>query len=485
MTAQKHAEFSLVARAKRFAAGDVSAETLAREALARADAHADLHAFVDRNDEAIVAHAKNVDQRKADGSPLGRIAGVPIALPDNLCTTWDRTRAGSRMLGEFRALSNAHAVDELLRVGGVPFGKTNIDEFGFGYSSERSVFGPTHHPLSRAHSAGAANAGAAAAVASGIVPAALAVDTLGSLRQSAAHAGVVGLRPTYGSVSRRGVVALGSSFDAVGVIASSVQDAAWLFSAIAGHDEWDSTSSPLPDEDVLVELESGFRTLRVGVPRALLALDLPADIRATFEASLATLRALGATLVDITLPHSDVYTNIAHTLMSAEASSNFSRYDGVRFGHRADGVTNIEALYGRSRAEGFGIEIIEHILFGTLILSERCYESHYRYAQRVRRLMTKGYVEALKECDVILTPTTIATAPRLGDTPIRGVAEAELDRFTAGAALASMPAISLPAGRAANGLPIGVQLSAAPLNEATLLRVARAFECAHDAEVQA
>lgn len=485
MTAQKHAELSLASLAQRFAAGEISAEALAQDALSRAADAAPLHAFVDLEASAVLAHAKDVDQRKKDGAFLGRIAGVPVALPDNLCTTWDRTRAGSRMLGDFKALVDAHAVEKLRAAGGVPFGKTNIDEMGVGYSSERSAFGPTLHPRSSAHTAGGSNAGAAAAVAAGVVPAALAVDTLGGLRQSAAHAGLVGLRPTYGAVSRRGIVALGSSFDALGVIATSVRDVAWVYSAIAGHDEWDSTSTPLPREDVIVELDNGVGALRVGVPVELLATDIPSDIRACFDASLRRLQALGATVVEVSLEQSNVFTNVAHALVSAEASSNFSRYDGVRFGYRAKGVDAIDALYGKSRAEGFGVEIIERILFGTLLLSEQCYESHYRHAQRVRRVITQSYARAFQRCDVLLTPTTVATAPRLGAAPLRGVAEAELDRFTAGAALASLPAVTLPAGSDASGMPVGVQLSAAPLNEATLLRVARALEGAIDAEVHA
>lgn len=479
MTTPKFVSASLAASAQRVAAGEVRAVDLAQAALERAAASTSLHAFVELDEADVLAHAQAVDARKAAGDFLLRSAGVPIGISDNIVTTWGRTRAGSRMLGDYRSPFNAHVADRLLTAGLVPFGKTNLGEMGLGHSTETSVFGPTFHPNHAGYLAGGAAGGAAAAVAAGIVPAALAVDTLGSLRQPAAHCGVVGFRPTYGAVSRRGVMALGSSFDAVGVIAGNVQDAAWLFAAIAGHDEWDGTSTPLPAEDVIVELASGLvspNAPRIGIVRELMQQEMSEASRQAVEQAKAVLTAQGVEVVEVSLPLAETYAATAMALACAEASSNFSRYDGVRFGYRSATADTIDDLYSFSRAEGFGEAVIDWILLGTQLLTAECYESHYRFAQKLRRRIVAEYQAVFAQCDLLLGPATVSTAPRVGELSKDPVVDAQLDRFSAGEALASLPSIVLPAGASNEGLPIGVQLSGAPHSEATLLRVARALE---------
>lgn len=476
MTTLNRIQNPLADAAERFETGAQSARELADAALKAAKANEHLDAFVDLDEDVVRRLAETVDAGPADGQTRGRVAGVPIAISDTIVTDWGRSRAGSKMLGEYRSFFNAQVVDVLTQVGAVPFGKTNVSEMGLGHSTETSVFGPTRHPKHEGYLAGGAAGGAAAAVAAGIVPGALAVDTLGSLRQSAAHSGVVGLRPTYGATSRRGVMALGSSFDSVGVITQSVCDAAWLLAAIMGHDPWDGTSTRLPSEDVIMELKSGIRPLRVGIAPALMQLDMSEEVRAAVEASKAMLEANGATIVDVDLPLAADFCPTAFALLHAEASSNFSRYDGVRFGYRSERSDTIDDLYSFSRAEGFGEAVQECILLGTQLLSEECYRSHYVRAQQLRRRIADDYQAAFANCDVILGPVTPDTTPKLGAQPLDPIEAARLDRFTAGEALASLPAISLPVGSSKQGLPLAVQLSGAPNSEATLLRAAYALE---------
>lgn len=446
------------------------------ECLTQARAHAHLNAFAELDEADVRAHVAGVEARLDAQSFPSRVAGVPIALPDDLVTTWGRTRYGSRMLGDYRSPVTAASAQRLLEAGAVPFGKTNMDAFAIGHSTERSDFGPTAHPSVEGYLAGGASGGAAAAVAAGVVPAALAVDTLGSLRQPAAHCGVVGFRPTYGAVSRRGVIANASSMDALGVIARTVQDAAWVFSVIAGHDPADSTSTPLPAEDVVVELGEGASGLRVGVCPELLALGATAESMAAIETAKAALRSIGATIVDVSLPLAEHYASTASLLATAEASSNLSRYDGIRFGHRAANAESIDELYMRSRAEGFGDAVKHTALLGTLLLSHEHYASHYVFAQRLRRKIVKELQTAMRGCDLLLYPPTVGHAPGPGEIPDDPLQEALLDRFSAAASLASLPAITLNAGVTAAGLPVGVELAGARNSEPTLLRAAYALE---------
>lgn len=455
--------------------GAVVASTV-DECLAEARAHEALNAFAELDEADVRAHAESVEARLDTRGFPSRVAGVPIALPDDLVTTWGRTRNGSRMLGDYRSPVTATAAQRLLDAGAIPFGKTNIDAFAIGHSTERSDFGPTLHPRVEGRLAGGASGGAAAAVAAGIVPAALAVDTLGSLRQPAAHCGVVGFRPTYGAVSRLGIMANASSMDALGVVARTVQDVAWVFSVIAGHDPADGTSTPLPAEDVIVELNQGASGLRVGVSPELLALGTTAENIAAIENAKAAFRSAGATIVDVSLPLAEHYASTASLLATAEASSNLSRYDGVRFGHRTANAETIDELYMRSRAEGFDDAVKRTALLGTLLLSEEHYASHYVFAQRLRRKIVEELKAAMRGCDILLYPPTVGHAPAPGETPEDPLLEAQLDRFSAAASLASLPAITLNAGVTSDGLPVGVELAGARNSEPTLLRAAYALE---------
>lgn len=467
---------SLVQTQQRYVANPESLSAVVDASLSAAEAARGLNAFAELSPEDVKRLVSAREAEPLRGRALRRVSGVPIALSDDLVTTWGRSRAGSRMLGDYRSPFSAAVVDTLVEAGAIPFGKTNIDELGIGHSTERSAFGPTLHPTVSGYLAGGASGGAAAAVAAGIVPAALAVDTIGSLRQPAAHCGVVGFRPSYGSVSRRGVIAHASSFDAVGVIARSVQDVAWVFSVISDHDPLDGTSSPLPAEDVIVELTQGMKGLRVGVCSDLVELGTSADVIAALERVKALYRAAGATIVDVSFRHAERLAPTAYALATAEASSNFSRYDGVRFGYRSPKASTIEELYERSRAEGFGAAVKEAILFGTLLLTEDYYKTHYRFAQQLRRVLTTQIQELFKSCDILLYPPTVSVAPQPGSVPEDPVQEAQYDRFSALASLASIPAITLNAGRNADGLPVGVELAGARHSEATLLRAAYALE---------
>lgn len=476
MTAQKTADFGLASLATRFTSGEASARTIAQEALTRAQHHAGLNAFVELDADQILRHADEVDRLRDEGTPLAPIAGAPIAIADNLCTNDGQTRAASRIMADFRSLFDATAIARLRSAGLVPFGKTNIDEFGVGHTGETSFFGPTLHPLDATRSPGGASSGAAAAVAAGIVPVALAVDTTGSLLQPAAYTGLVGLRPTYGAVSRVGVYAVGSSFDCVGVLATNALDVAYVHSIIAAQDPEDGTSRNAPALD-FGALDEGVRGLRVGVPRIYATDSLDPDVRRAFDAVRGELQALGAEVVDVDLGLVDAAARAAYVLATAEFSSNQTRFDGMRFGYRAPDATTVDEIYAFSRTDGFGELVRQRVVAGTLFLSEQYYRTHYCFAQQVRRMIVEEYQRVLSTVDVLLSPVNAGLAPKLG-AAFDPVADAALDRYTAGAALASLPAITFPAGTSSEGLPIGVQLIGGEFQESTLLRSVRALEIA-------
>lgn len=405
------------------------------------------------------------------------LAGVPIAMKDNICVRGIRTTAGSRMLDGFVAPYDATVVERLDAAGAVIVAKTNCDEFAMGSSNENSAFGPVCNPWARDRTPGGSSGGSAALVAAGAVPVALGSDTGGSIRQPASFCGIVGLKPTYGRVSRYGLIAYGSSLDQIGPMAQTVRQAGHVLAVIAGPDVRDATTVAAPPFEV-PGAEASLHGVRVGVPRALLASGVDEDVRASIEAALATMVAGGATLHDVELPHAEYAIPTYYLVATAEASANLARYDGVRFGHRAPAgaYTDLASMYAASRSTGFGAEVMRRILLGTYVLSAGYYDAYYRKAQQVRTLITRDYEHAFASVDVVAMPTAPTTAFRLGEKLEDPLQMYLADVFTVSANLSGLPAISVPSGLDAQGLPIGLQLTAPAFAETTLLRTAAAYE---------
>mgnify|MGYP005846496815 CR=1 FL=1 len=472
------AEHSLEAHAARLAGGEVSSVELTDAALARIAADPELNAFISIDAEGARAAARAADARHAAGE-AGPLTGVPIAIKDIFCTRGSRTTAGSRFLAHWVSPYDAHVVERLHGAGAVIVGKTNMDEFAMGSSGENSAFGPTRNPWDRARVPGGSSSGSAAAVAAGLVCASLGTDTGGSIRQPAAFCGLTGIKPTYGQVSRWGMIAFASSLDQAGPIAGSARDAALLLEQISGFDPRDSTSIDRPAPALTAELDAhrdaDLDGLVIGLPAALLGDAVDPSIRAAVEHTRRTLEGLGARIRDIELPTALAGVSAYYVLASAEASTNLSRYDGVRFGHRCENPVDLHDLYARSRAEGFGTEVKRRILTGTYALSIGYYDAYYRQAQKVRRRIRDEFLRAFTEVDAILTPTTPTPAFALGakvDDPVSMYLQ---DLFTIPANLAGIPALSMPAGHEDN-LPLGVQLLGPHFGEGLLLRVAAAFQ---------
>jgi len=457
-------------------AGRVSSRGLVERSLARARALEPLRAFIRLRADAALADADRADARRAAGHSRGPLDGIPVAIKDNLVKRGEPTTCASRILEGYVSPYDATAVAKLEAAGAVVVGTTNLDEFAMGSSTENSARGPTRNPWDAARSPGGSSGGSAAAVAAGVVPLALGSDTGGSIRQPASFCGVVGVKPTYGRVSRWGLVAFASSLDQVGVFARSAADAARGLDALCGHDPLDSTSLPEPAPDLAAALTGDVSGLVVGLPREYFTPDGadPAVLDAV-RAAVGELEAAGAKLREVSLPHTRYAIAAYYLIANAEASSNLARYDGVRYGHRAVGARGLTDMYLRSRSEGFGVEVKRRIVLGTYVLSAGYYDAYYRKAQQVRTLLRRDFEQAFEGCDVIATPTSPEVAFELGsraDDPLRMYLS---DVYTVSANLAGLPGASLPCG-AAHGLPIGLQLLAPPLDEATLLRVADAYQ---------
>jgi aspartyl-tRNA(Asn)/glutamyl-tRNA(Gln) amidotransferase subunit A len=404
------------------------------------------------------------------------LAGVPIALKDNLCTTGVRTTASSRILETFVPPYDATAVVRLEAAGAVVVGKTNCDEFAMGSSTENSAFGPTRNPWATDRIPGGSSGGSAVAVATGMATVALGSDTGGSIRQPAALCGVVGLKPTYGRVSRYGLLAFGSSLDQIGPLARTVEDAAVTLTAIAGADRHDATSAPEPVPDYSAALTGDVRGARIGVPRRLLSNGVHPEVSSAITEALATLVARGASLVDVDLPTAGAAIPVYYLVATAEASSNLARYDGVRYGFRAREADDLLTMYARTRAQGFGPEVKRRIMLGTYVLSAGYYDAYYLKAQQVRTLIRRDYEAAFTRVDVVAMPTTPTAAFRIGervDDPLQMYLG---DVFTVSANLAGLPAISIPCGFTSERLPVGLQLTGRMFDETTLLRIADAYE---------
>ena len=462
-------------------ARQISAVELVQQALARiADAQPLLNAFITVDGEGALATARAADATltRGDAPPL---TGVPIAHKDVLMTAGLRTTCGSRMLERFVAPYDAHVVTRLRDAGSVLVGKTNMDEFAMGSSNESSYFGPVRNPWNRGCVPGGSSGGSAAAVAACLVPASTGTDTGGSIRQPAALSGICGLKPTYGVCSRYGLVAFASSLDTPGPLAHDALDCALMLNAMAGHDARDSTSLDRPIVDYARELRAPAPTkpldgLRIGLPAEYQGSGVDDDVAAAVAAALVQLRALGATTVDIALPAVRYSVPVYYVIAPAEASSNLSRFDGVRYGHRAERFRDLTDMYEKTRAEGFGAEVKRRILVGTYVLSHGYYDAYYRKAQQVRRLIAQDFTRAFSQCDVIVGPTTPTAAFAIGakaDDPVQMYLN---DIFTVAANLTGMPAMSIPCGFTTGGLPIGLQIQGDYFGEARILNLAHRFQ---------
>ncbi|MDB5324857.1 MAG: Asp-tRNA(Asn)/Glu-tRNA(Gln) amidotransferase subunit GatA [Phycisphaerales bacterium] len=459
----------------------VSALELTRRMLTRTQAlNPTLNAYNEVLAERALATAKRVD----DGEITGPLAGVPIALKDNLCTSVGKTTCSSKMLADFRAPYDATVVKKLEAAGAVFIGKTNLDEFAMGSSTENSAFGPSRNPWDTSRVPGGSSGGSATALAAGLCVASLGSDTGGSIRQPAALCNLVGLKPTYGRVSRYGLVAFASSLDQIGPFTWTVPDAALLLNVISGHDPKDSTSVPLDVPDYLATVEEPVKGLRVGVVKEFADLaGLDPQVKAAFEAAVATYKSMGATVVDVTLPNSHYGIAAYYVIAPCEASSNLARYDGVHFGHRtAEQCKDIIELFSKSRAEGFGDEVKRRIMIGTYALASGYYDAYYVQAQKVRALIKADYDKAFESCDVILTPTSPTPAFKIGEKNADPLSMYLCDVFTVTCNIAGIPGISLPCGFTIGEkpLPIGLQLLAPAFAEEKLLRIARMYEAATD-----
>ena len=473
-------ELSVQALAARLQAAEVSSEEVTRAVLERIDQTRVLSAYLHVDSDGALQQAQAADARRSGGHRLGPLDGVPVAIKDALLTADQPTTCGSRMLETFVAPYDATAVRLLREAGAVILGKLNMDEFAMGSSNEHSAFGPTRNPWNTEHVPGGSSGGSAAAVAARAAFGALGSDTGGSIRQPAAHTGIVGLKPTYGRVSRYGLVAFGSSLDQVGPMTRTVADAALMLQAIAQPDPYDATSAERPVPDYVGALEGGVEGLRIGWPKEYFLAGIDPEVQRAVEQAAAAYERLGATIVEVSLPHSDYAIATYYIICTAEASSNLARYDGVRYGLRRDPGAGLGAMYEATREAGFGEEVKRRVVLGTYVLSAGYYDAYYRRAQKVRTLLRRDFARAFESVDVLLTPTTPSPAFRLGERIDDPLQMYLADVFTVGANLAGLPGLSLPCGFSASGLPLGAQLLAPPWQEETLLRVGRAYEREHD-----
>lgn len=481
--------------AARLAAGELPVRDVVEAALTRIDRHdSRLRAFQLVAADAARARAEALDRARANGAPCGPLHGVPVALKDNLSTRGLATTASSRILEGYLPPFNATVVTRLEAAGAVILGKTNLDEFAMGSSTENSAFGPSRNPWAEDRAPGGSSGGSAVAVAAGFVPVALGSDTGGSIRQPAAFTGLVGLKPTYGRVSRYGLLAFASSLDQIGPLTRTAADAALVLQAIAGADASDATVTHEPVPSYRDALTGDVAGLRIGVPRAFLGDGVAPEVLTAFEAALEQLRARGARLTTVDLPHAKYGIPVYYLIATAEASSNLARYDGVRYGYRAQvnerratrpaagaataaaEVPPLQEMYERTRDEGFGAEVKRRIMLGTYVLSAGYYDAYYLKAQQVRTLLRQDYERAFADVDVVATPTTPTPAFRLGEKTADPLQMYLADIFTVSANLAGLPAISIPCGFSSDGLPIGLQLTGPMFDEATLLRAADAYQ---------
>jgi aspartyl-tRNA(Asn)/glutamyl-tRNA(Gln) amidotransferase subunit A len=458
-------------------AGKVSAVEVTRAYLDRiAQVDPSIRAYLTVTQEGALAQAEAVDEARKAGVRLGPLAGVPLALKDVLCTKRVRTTCASKLLESFVPPYDATAVSRLRAAGAVFLGKTNMDEFAMGSSTENSGFHPTANPWDTGTVPGGSSGGSAAAVAADEAAGALGSDTGGSIRQPASLCGIVGLKPTYGRVSRYGLVAFASSLDQIGPLTKDVEDAALLLRVIAGRDPRDSTSADVPVPDYRAALREPVRGLRVGIPDEYFIEGMDSEVEGAVREAMRVLEGLGARPEKVSLPHTDYAVATYYLVATAEASSNLARYDGVKYGHRSRRGRDLIEMYQQTRREGFGPEVRRRIMLGTYALSAGYYDAYYLKALKVRTLIRQDFLTAFKRCDVILTPTSATAAFRFGEKTADPLTMYLSDIFTISANLAGIPGISIPCGFTRAGLPIGLQLVGQPFDEARLLRAAYAYE---------
>ena len=472
----KLGDFSIAVLRNRIASREVSAADVCRAALERIARLSDLNAFLTVTSDDAKQKAEEIDRVAERGDELPPLAGTVVAVKDNMVIRGVRTTAGSRILSNYKPPYTATAVERLEAAGAIIIGKTNCDEFAMGSSNENSAFGPVRNPWDIERVPGGSSGGSAVAVASGMSMAALGSDTGGSIRQPASLSGVVGLKPTYGRVSRYGLIAFGSSLDQIGPFTNTVEDSARLLAVMAGHDQKDSTSSNHPVDDYSASLGQSISGIRVGVPREYFGDGLDPSVRSSVEAAIDKLKALGATLVDLSLKHTEYAVPVYYVIANAEASSNLARYDGVRYGFRAEEARTLNEMYSLTREQGFGSEVKRRIMLGTYALSAGYYDAYYGKAQKARSLIEQDFRSAFQRCDIIATPVSPGPAFKLGEKTDNPLEMYLSDIYSITANLAGVPGISIPSGLSEAGLPIGIQLISSHFNESTLLRAAHHLE---------
>ena len=480
MAASDLHELTMAQLAAKLRAREVSSVEVAQHFLARIQGQAEIGAFLATDESVTLAQARAADERLAAGdAPV--LAGVPIAHKDVFVTRDFPTTAGSRMLQGYRSPFDSTVVARLANDGMVSLGKLNCDEFAMGSANENSAYGPVKNPWDPTRVPGGSSGGSAAAVAAGLTPAATGTDTGGSIRQPGSFCGVTGIKPTYGRASRFGMIAYASSLDQAGPMARTAEDCALLLSRMCGPDlDRDATSLDVPAEDFTAGLNDSIEGLRIGVPKEFLAGGLSDDVRAAVEGALKEYEKLGARLVEISLPHTELAIPVYYIIAPAEASSNLARFDGVKFGHRASDYTDLEDMYKKTRAEGFGEEVKRRIMTGTYVLSHGYYDAYYLQAQKIRRMIANDFQQAFAQCDVIAGPVAPKVAWHAGAHGADPLADYLADIFTLPASLAGLPGMSVPAGFGEGGMPVGLQLIGNYLKEARLLNVAHRLQQATD-----
>lgn len=473
-------ELTVAALGRKLRDRELSAVEAAQHFLARARAHDDLGAFLATDEQVTLAQAQAADARIAAGQ-AGPLTGVPIAHKDIFVTRDFPSTAGSRMLAGYRSPFDATVVQRLADAGMVTLGKLNCDEFAMGSSNENSAFRPARNPWDSTRIPGGSSGGSAVAVSAGLAPAATGTDTGGSIRQPASFCGITGIKPTYGRASRYGMIAFASSLDQAGPMARTAEDCALLLSAICGPDpDRDSTSLDRPPEDFTRALAAPLEGLRIGVPKEFFGAGLADDVRAAIDAALREYEKLGARRVEISLPRTELAIPVYYIIAPAEASSNLSRFDGVKFGHRAQQYGDLLDMYKKTRAEGFGDEVKRRIMIGTYVLSHGYYDAYYLQAQKIRRMIADDFQQAFTQCDVIAGPVAPSVAWHLGDHGNDPLADYLADIFTLPGSLAGLPGMSIPAGFGAGGMPVGLQLIGNYFGESKLLNAAHRFQQATD-----
>jgi aspartyl-tRNA(Asn)/glutamyl-tRNA(Gln) amidotransferase subunit A len=461
-------------RSKKFSAAEIAEAALAR-------AHSvdpKIKAFVSILDDAARSAAKKVDADIASGAKVGRLAGVPVILKDNLCVKGTRTTCSSKILENYIPPYTSTAVQRILDEGGIPLAKANLDEFAMGSSTENSAFFTTRNPWDLQRVPGGSSGGSAASVAAGIAPLSLGSDTGGSIRQPAALCGITGFKPTYGRISRYGLIAFASSLDQIGPFARNVADAALVTAVMSGKDSMDATSADIavPEELSNLKAPASLKGVKLGIPKEYFIAGTDPEVDRAIKAAIDVYRKLGAETVEVSMPNTDYAVAVYYIVATAEASSNLARFDGVHYGHRTKEKTGLVDLYSKSRAEGFGAEVKRRIMLGTYALSSGYYDAYYLKAQKVRSLVRNDFTEAYKKVDAIICPTSPTAAFKIGEKSSDPLSMYLSDIFTISANLAAVPGISIPCGFTSGGLPIGLQLMGKDFDEAGLLKIALAYE---------